>query len=480
MTDPIIFSDSFFQRSDLTLESATQIVQDGLRGADYGEFYQEMLSQESLTRSMGKLIRASANSKEGFGFRVGQGERVGYVHSNVFNTAALKGAVNEARQVLNGTSSGVQDASTFGRAGSQLYIPENPMSGMTLGEKIAKLAGMESMIAKLDPRITNISLSYSSVAQLVHIITADGQSMVDLRPRTQLYVDIQLTDSAGKNETGSAMIGGIMTARDVFNETAYMGMARRALQQADILLIAQEAPAGVMDVVLNKGWPAIILHEAVGHGLEGDANRKNISNYSGRIGQQIAAKGVTIVDQGNIPNLRGSLHFDDEGTPTRENVLVEDGVLRQYMQDRQNAMLMQAGLTGNGRRESYAHVPMPRMTNTYFRAGMHDHAEIISSVRDGLYISNLSNGQVDTASGKFNMNATLAWRIRDGKLEEPIKGATIVGDGLSVIQNIKMMGNDLDTDPAAGMCGKKGQKVAVSCGQPTIYVAGCLRVGGSR
>ncbi|MCE9508590.1 MAG: metalloprotease TldD, partial [Alphaproteobacteria bacterium] len=265
----------------------------------------------------------------------------------------------------------------------------------------------------------------------------------------------------------------------VFNEAAYQEAAQKALKQAQELLIAEEAPAGVMDVVLSPGWAAVILHEAVGHGLEGDFNRRDISVYSGKIGQKVAAAEVTVVDQGDMPGERGSLHFDDEGTPTKENVLIENGILKAYMQDRQNAQLMKAALTGNGRRESYAHVPMPRMTNTYFRNGTHDPADIIKSVKDGLYIADMGGGQVDITSGKFNMNATLAYRIRNGKLCEPVKGVTLVGDGLTVIQSITMVGNDLKIEKSAGACGKNGQSVTVSCGQPTIRVAN-MTIGGSK
>jgi TldD protein len=471
-------TDKFFKNSDLTLEKAREIVQAGLQGADYGEFYQEITETESLVKDKGEYTSISVgNSKSGFGFRVGQEERVGYSFSDIFNETSLNGAVKQAREVLNGPSS-VQ-SQTFGRVQQQLYPSQNPMESMTLAEKIAKINEIEAYVKTLSPGITNVTLSYSAASKAVHIITADGQSLVDDRPMASLNVQVTVTDKDGKSETGYALLGGRVDCKDVFNEAAYKEAAQKALKQAEELLIAEEAPAGVMDVVLSPGWAAVILHEAVGHGLEGDFNRRDISVYSGKIGQKVAAAEVTIVDQGDMPGERGSLHFDDEGTPTQENVLIENGVLKGYMQDRQNAQLMQTGLTGNGRRESYAHVPMPRMTNTYFRNGTHDPADIIKSVKDGLYIADMGGGQVDITSGKFNMNATLAYRIRNGKLCEPVKGVTLVGDGLTVIQSITMVGNDLKIEKSAGACGKNGQSVTVSCGQPTIRVAN-MTIGGSK
>jgi TldD protein len=350
---------------------------------------------------------------------------------------------------------------------------------MTLEEKIAKLDEIEAYAKSLDTCVTNVTLLYKASSKAVHIITADGQSLVDNRPITSLRLSVTVAGQDGKSETGMSLMGGRVDCRDIFNEVSYKEAARKALEQAKILLIAEAPPAGAMDVVMGPGWGAIILHEAIGHGLEGDFNRRSISVYSGMIGQQVAAPEVTVIDQGNLPGERGSLHFDDEGTPTRENILIENGILKAYMQDRQNAQLMNVPFTGNGRRENYACAPMPRMTNTYFRKGTHDPVDIIKTVKDGLYISKLSNGQVDITSGKFNMNSTLAYRIRDGKLCEPVKGATLVGDGLTVLKSITMVGNDLKLEKSAGVCGKNGQYIAVGCGQPTILVSkGGMIVGG--
>jgi TldD protein len=479
MPKDISQTNKFFKNSDLTLEKAKEIVQAGLQGADYGEFYQEITETESLVKDKGEYTNISVgNSKSGFGFRVGQEERVGYSFSDLFNEKALKGAISQAREVLKPGVVPVQPPA-FGQVPQQLYPSQNPMLSMSLEEKIAKLNEIEAYVKSLSPSITNVTLGYSAASKSVHIITADGQSLVDNRPMASLNVQVTVTDKDGKSETGYALLGGRVDCKDVFNEAAYQEAAQKALKQAQELLIAEEAPAGVMDVVLSPGWAAVILHEAVGHGLEGDFNRRDISVYSGKIGQKVAAAEVTVVDQGDMPGERGSLHFDDEGTPTKENVLIENGILKAYMQDRQNAQLMKTALTGNGRRESYAHVPMPRMTNTYFRNGTHDPADIIKSVKDGLYIADMGGGQVDITSGKFNMNATLAYRIRNGKLCEPVKGVTLVGDGLTVIQSITMVGNDLKIEKSAGACGKNGQSVTVSCGQPTIRVAN-MTIGGSK
>lgn len=469
-------ADAFFKNTDLTLLSTTAIVQAGLKGADYGEFYHEISESEALVKDKGQYTTVSVgNSEAGFGFRVGQQERVGYSYADVFNEASLKNAVAEARQVLEGDST--EKLKIFGKVEQQLYPLQNPMTAIDLAGKIAKIDAIESFARGLDAEISNVTVSYSATSKAVHIITADGQSLVDNRPMASLVISIQLTDADGKNETGVAMIGGRADCTEVFDEKTYKAAAQKALHMAKELMRAEEAPAGIMDVVLSPGWSAVLLHEAVGHGLEGDFNRRSISVYSGKIGQQVASPEVTVIDQGDMAGERGSIHFDDEGTKPQQNVLIENGVLKGYMQDRQNALLMGTEPTGNGRRQSYAHVPMPRMTNTYFQNGTHDPADIIESLKDGLYISDMGGGQVDITSGKFNMNARLAYRVRDGKICEPVKGATIVGDGLTVIQSITMVGNDLSLEKSAGSCGKNGQSIVVGCGQPTIKVSN-MTVGG--
>ncbi|HYD18527.1 MAG TPA: metallopeptidase TldD-related protein [Patescibacteria group bacterium] len=479
MSSKPLTTDPFFKGAGLTPEKAREIVREGLSGADYGEFYHEIVARERLVKDKGEFTTVSTgDSKEGFGVRVGQGERVGYAFSDLFNEAALTDAVREARNVLKpGTAQAAQKPS--GMVPQQLYTPEDPMAGFTLAEKISKINEIEAFCKTLDNRIANVTVQYVSEAKAVHIITAEGKSLLDNRPMTSLAISIMLTDENGKSEIGTAQIGGHVDAQAVFDETEFKAAARKALHQAKELLVAEDAPAGIMDVVLSPGWAAVVLHEAIGHGLEGDFNRRDISVYSGKLGQQIASPEVTVIDQGDMPGERGSLHFDDEGTPTQANVLIENGVLKGYMQDRQNAQLMGVDPTGNGRRESYAHAPMPRMTNTYFANGTHDPADIIKSVKDGLYIADMGGGQVDITSGKFNMNAKLAYRIRDGKIAEPVKGATIVGDGLTVIKSITMVGNDLALEKSAGMCGKNGQSVPVGCGQPTLRVSN-MTVGGRK
>jgi TldD protein len=488
MTDERAPTDPFFKNSDLTPLKAAEIVREGLKGADYGEFYQEIVEKELLVKDKGQYSTiAPSDSKSGFGFRVGQEERVGYSFSDVFNEVALRGAVKQARQVLAEEAVPAAEAPAMPAASAPAvpapaaYPPGaiNPLEGLTLAEKIAKIDEIEAYVKSLDPRVANVTVQYRATAKAVHVITADGASHVDHRPNVTLSIGVTLTDAEGKSETGHALRGGAVDCTQVFDPAVWQAAAQKALKQADTLLIAEEAPAGVMDVVLNHGWPAVILHEAIGHGLEGDFNRRGISVYSGKIGQKIACDEVTVVDRGDLPGERGTLSFDDEGTPTQENVLIEKGVLKGYMQDRQNALLMGVDPTGNGRRESYTDTPMPRMTNTYFRNGPHDPADIIKSVKDGLYIEDMGGGQVDITSGKFNMNATLGYRIRDGKLCEPVKGATLVGDGLTVIQSITMVGNDLEIEKSAGMCGKNGQSVVVSCGQPTVRVSN-MTVGGAK
>lgn len=473
----------FFENSDLTPDEARNIVAQGLQGADYGEFFQQISKTESLSKSKRMYQGVNLGSgASGFGFRVGMGEAVGYSLSDVFNKQALEDAVKRARQVLGpngGNSANLAQKANYGATPVKLYSNDDPMAGMSVEEKIKAIDEIETFAYSLSPNVTNVSIGYSASSKDIHIINAKGESMVDSIPSASLSISISVQDENGKNETGTALVGGRTVCKEVFNRSAWEDKAKNALEMAETLLIADEAPSGTMDVVLGPGWGAVLLHEAVGHGLEGDFNRRDISVYSGKLGEVVAAPEVTIIDQGDLPGDRGSIHFDDEGTPSQQNILVENGILKGYMQDRQNAMLMGVEPTGNGRRQSYKHMPMPRMTNTYFANGTHDPEDIIKSVKDGLYISNMGGGQVDITSGKFNMNATLAWRIRDGQICEPVKGATIVGDGLTVLNSIHMVGNDLDIEKSAGVCGKDGQNIVTGCGQPTIKVSN-MTVGGSQ
>lgn len=477
MSKPANDVSRFFEKSDLTPEKVSQMIKDGLVGTDFGELYQEIVASESIVMDKGQLKLSVGNLSSGFSFRAGQEDRVGFSYGEEFNESVLKGAIAASRKVLDGTQ-GKQHFESK-RVPQLLFPSENPLETMDVLQKINKIQEIEAYARSLDDKIQNVTVQYVARHQAVHVMTSEGESMVDDRPIITLVISIAREGKDGQIQVGKAMLGGRMLTKELLTSNDYQQAAKDALEQAKILLIAENAPSGQMDVVLSAGWPGVLLHEAVGHGLEGDFNRENQSVYSGKVGDKVATDQVTIVDQGDMPGgYRGSLHFDDEGTKTQRNVLVENGVLMGYMQDRKNARLMGVAPTGNGRRESYAHAPMPRMTNTYFENGEHDPADIISSVKDGLYIDAMGGGQVDIVAGTFNMNATLAYRIRDGKICEPLKGATLVGDGLSIIQTIDMVGNDLEIEKSAGMCGKNGQSIPAGIGQPTVRVRG-MTVGGS-
>ncbi len=470
----------FFENSDLNLEETQKIVKEGLKGSHFGELYQQTSKSESISKNKGKFTGISVgNSSSGFGFRFGQETRIGYSYSPKFNKASLNVAIKEARQVINPETKPVETKANFGKTPKAIYPDIDPTLEIPLEEKIEIINAIEAYARSQDDRIDNVSISYSSAVSDIHIINAEGKSLTDRRPMSKLVMNVTLKDKDGKIETGMGILGGRVSCKDIFNPEAYKKCIDKAIHIASELLIAEEAPAGEMDVILAKGWPSVIIHEAVGHGLEGDYIRKDRSVYSGKIGEQVAAPIVTIIDQGNMPNTRGSLNFDDEGTPTQKNILIENGILKKYMQDIQNAQLMGVASTGNGRRQSYKCLPMPRMTNTYIANGESDPEDIIKSVKDGLYVAEMDGGQVDITSGNFNMNATLCYKIRNGKLCEPIKGASIIGDGLQVINNISMVGNDLEINNAVGVCGKGGQSAVTGNGQPTILVKG-LTVGGSR
>ncbi len=473
----------FFDGSDLTQEKLAEIVGQGLEGSDFGEFYQEIVQRENLSKSKGIYNISLGNSSSGYGFRVGKGEQTGYAYAADFNEQTLRETVSSARQILKHTEAQSQPPAApeqpAGRVEEALYTPENPMLGMDLAEKIAKMDEIEAYAKSLHADIVNVSLSYAAKSTDVHVMREDGKSLTDTRPVTRFDVSITLRDAQGKTETGTASLGGLIGCRDLFNEAACKEAAQDALKQAQTLLVAEDAPSGIMDVVLAPGWGAVLLHEAIGHGFEGDFTRKGVSVYSGQIGTRIAGPEVTIIDQGDMQGERGSQPFDDEGTRTQKNVLVQNGVLTGYMHDRQSALLTGTAVTGNGRRETFEDLIMPRMTNTYFANGPHDPEDILKSVKYGLFISDMGGGQVDITSGKFNMQAKLAYIIRDGKICEPVKGATLTGEGHDVIGSITMVGNDLKLEKSAGMCGKNGQSVIVSVGQPTIRVAN-MTVGGPK
>jgi len=470
--------EKFFANSDLDISDAIDLVTKGLEGADFGEFYQEITSSEKIVKDKGKYsVISVGNSSEGFAIRYGQGIRVGHSYSDAFTRDSLINSIDEVRKIKIDKDT-VDIKENFARSEVQLYHEENPMVEMSLEEKIKAIDEIEQYTLGLDKNIDNVTVAYSSNVKDVHIITKDGKSLTETRPLSSIFISVTYKYDSNRVEVGSDLVGGRVSCKDVFNKNKYRNAAKNALNIAKELSVAEEAPSGIMDVVLAAGWPSVILHEAVGHGLEGDFNRKDISVYSGKIGQQVASPLVTIIDQGDFVGARGSTHFDDEGHSTQKNILVEKGVLKGYMQDSQNSQLMGVEPTGNGRRESYKHLPMVRMTNTYIENGESTPEAIIASVKDGLYVKDMSGGQVDITSGKFNMNAILSYRIRDGKLCEPIKSASIIGDGLQVIQSIEMVGNDMSINNSRGVCGKSGQSMVVGNGQPTILVRN-LTIGGS-
>lgn len=477
----IITPDMFFQNTDLDLNAATSMVQAGLHNSDFGELYQQISNSEVISKSAGRFQTASfGNRMAGFGFRFGVGAATGYSYSDAFNKQALSDAIKKSSNILQGgVTANSQKLSGYGRTNTQLYYPhETTLTDMTADEKIAEINTVEAYMLGLDPKIKHVSITYEGNTNAVHIITADGQSLTDYIPSASLFLSISYEGKDGHLISQGTSLSSNVSCKEVFDKSRYSKAVKEVLENIKQEDLSAPCPAGEMDVVLSPGWSGVLLHEAVGHGLEGDFNRKNISVYSGKIGEKIASSEVTVIDQGDIPNEFGSRHFDDEGTPMRENILIENGVLKGYMQDRQNALLTQSALTGNGRRESYQHLPIPRMTNTYFGNGKYEPDEIIGSVKDGIYIDKMSGGQVNITSGDFNMNATLSYRIRNGKLCEPLKGATLIGDGLSVLQSITMMGNDMKLSETPGACGKDGQSMAVGIGQPTVLVPK-MTVGGT-
>lgn len=447
-----------------------------MRDVDSADLYFQVSRSESWTVEDGILKEGSFSLDQGVGVRAVCGEKTGFAYSEDLVLPALQGAADAARAISKqGQSKSVQIA-PVGEI-QRLYPATDPTSSITDEDKRALVSRIDENTRKLDKRVEQVIVSLSSNRELVLIVATDGTLAADVRPLVRLNVTV-IVEENGKREQGYAGGGARADLNYFLQDDRAMDYAREAVRQAVVLLEAQPAPAGTMPVVLGAGWPGILLHEAVGHGLEGDFNRKGTSAFSGRVGQKVASDLCTIVDDGTLPNRRGSLAVDDEGTPGQYNVLVENGVLRGYMQDRMNARLMGVAPTGNGRRESFAHVPMPRMTNTYMLAGPHDPEEIIRSIDKGLYSPNFGGGQVDITSGKFVFSATEAYLIEKGKLTTPVKGAMLIGDGPEVLSRISMVGNDLELDSGVGTCGKDGQSVPVGVGQPTLRIDE-LTVGGT-
>lgn len=465
----------FFTDTDLDEAKTVGLVEDTLHEMDDGELYLESTQSESFTFDDGRLKGASFDSSQGFGLRAVSGESTGYAHSNELSHDAIKRAGKTVGAIRTGNP-GTMSAGPA-RTNRQLYAPENPLLGVDFDKKVALLQDIDAYTRAQDDRIRQVSASILGSWQSVEIIRADGHRVRDVRPLVRLNISVVMGEG-DRQEMGYDGQGGRQSYDFLFDENAWQTQVQEAIRQADVNLQSVDAPAGEMTVVLGPGWPGVLLHEAVGHGLEGDFNRKKTSAFAGLMGEQVAAKGITVVDDGTLDAKRGSLTIDDEGTPTERTVLIEDGILKGYMQDRLNARLMGVSPTGNGRRQSFAHSPMPRMTNTFMLAGDKDPAEILASVDDGLYAVNFGGGQVDITSGKFVFSCTEAYLIKNGKIDAPVKGATLIGNGPDVLKRVSMIGNDLKLDNGVGTCGKGGQTVPAGVGQPTLRVDG-LTVGGT-
>ncbi len=459
----------------LDKDRALALLREAVAGADDGELFLERRRSEVLVFDDGRIKTASYDASEGFGLRAVRGETAGYAHSTEISEAALRRAVATARLAVG--NGGATLAAGPRHTNARLYGDADPMTDAEFPVKIETLREIDAFARGLDSRVVQVSATLAASMQEVHILRPEGRLVSDARPMTRLNVSI-IVDENGRRESGTAGGGGRRSLTGVIGLDHWQAATREALRIALVNLESVPAPAGVMDVALGPGWPGILLHEAIGHGLEGDFNRKKTSAFAGLMGQQVAAPGVTVLDDGTIPDRRGSLSIDDEGTPSGRTVLIEDGVLVGYIQDRQNARLMGVEPTGNGRRESFAHPPMPRMTNTYMLAGEASPDEIVASVKDGIYAVGFGGGQVDITNGKFVFSCTEAYRVTGGKVGAPVKGATLIGDGPTALRKIRAVGNDMKLDPGIGNCGKNGQWVPVGVGQPTLLIGG-LTVGGS-
>lgn len=463
----------------LDREAVRRLLGDTLEGADDGELFFEQTQSESLVFDNGRLKSSAFDTGQGFGMRAIAGEMAGYAHSGEIDMGGLKRAADSVRNVGHGYG-GVMSVAPR-KTNRKLYDAHNPVDSMALGAKIALLEEINAYARDKDNRVRQVTASLSGSWRRIAILRADGSFVEDIRPLVRINVGVVVGEGS-RQETGSHGFGGRNTydfyLLDNGLEGGWQNAVDEAVRQALINLDAVDAPAGELDVVLGPGWPGVLLHEAVGHGLEGDFNRRKSSAFSELMGQQVAAKGVTVVDDGTLGGKRGSLNIDDEGTPTQRTTLIEDGILVGYMQDRQNGSLMGGKSTGNGRRQSYAHLPMPRMTNTIMESGDHEPEEILKSVKNGLYAVNFGGGQVDITSGKFVFSCTEAYRIEDGKIGAPVKGATLIGNGPEAMKRISMIGNDMELDTGIGTCGKQGQGVPVGVGQPTLRIDG-ITVGGT-
>ena len=467
--------DLFFSDSDLTSGSINSIVNDSLHKADDGELFLEYCESESFVFDDQKLKSASFDVSKGFGLRAIAGEATGYAHSSDIDAKSLKKASDTVSFITKNNNGSFN--SNFTRTNKKLYTDLNPVNSVNFENKIKTLEEIDRYARARNPLVKQVSSSLSGEWQVVRIYRPDGVFVEDIRPLVRLGISVVL-EKNGRQETGRMGVGGRVDYQKFLEEDYWQKQVDGAIAQAEVNLQSVDSPVGEMDVVLGPGFPGILLHEAIGHGLEGDFNRKKTSAFSSLMGEKIAHDSVTIVDDGTIDSRRGSISIDDEGTPTNCTTLIENGILTGYMQDRHNSKLMGVSPTGNGRRESYAHAPMPRMTNTYMMSGNKTPEEIIKTVKNGVYAVDFSGGQVDITSGKFTFSCTEAYKIVDGKVEQPIKGATLIGNGPDVLKRVSMVGNDSAMDTGIGTCGKAGQSVPVGVGQPTMLVNN-LTVGGT-
>jgi TldD protein len=472
MSDALATAEKLFP---LDPHTAARHIATATQGADDGELFLEYRESESISLEDGRIRSASFDTRRGFGLRAVLGEASYYAHAGEISDEALA----RAAATIKAAKAMEQSVTAAGPAASAapLYAGLNPLAEMPFATRAGLLQEIDAFARAADSRVSQVMASIAGEWQVVEIIRADGSRMADLRPLVRLNVAVVMEQN-GRRESGSHGAGGRTSYAPLIEPGYWQSAVFEAIRQAAVNLESISAPAGEMPVVLGAGWPGILLHEAIGHGLEGDFNRKQTSAFAGLMGSRVAAQGVTVVDDGTIPDRRGSLTIDDEGTPTSRTTLIEDGILVGFIQDRQNARLMNMRATGNGRRQSYAHSPMPRMTNTIMLGGNATQDEMIRSVKKGLYAVNFGGGQVDITSGKFVFSASEAYMIEDGKIGAPVKGATLIGNGPDALTKVEMIGNDLELDPGVGTCGKNGQGVPVGVGQPTMKMSG-LTIGGT-
>lgn len=470
--------DIFFTRTGMDKSRLSAIVGNCLHGLDDGELFLEYCQSEAISFDDGKLKSSNFSTSQGFGLRSVFGESSAYAHSCELSEDAILRATDTTRSVKYGQKNINAEISPPFGTNTTLYTGTNPLKEVEFEKKIEVLQKIDEYIRSRDPRVKQVSASLLGSWQAVKIIKSGGEMTGDIRPLVRINISV-IVEQNGRMESGSSGAGGRVAYTDYLTESSWKKLADEALRQALVNLEAIPAPAGEMPVVLGSGWCGVLLHEAVGHGLEGDFNRKGTSVFSGLMGKQVASKGVTVIDDGTIPHRRGSVSIDDEGTPSSRNVLIEDGILTGYIQDRLNARIMGMRATGNGRRENFSCQPMPRMTNTYMLGGNSTRDEIISSVKRGIYVTHMGGGQVDITSGKFVFSASEAYLIENGKISAPIKGATLIGNGSDCLTKIKAVGNDMELDSGIGTCGKAGQSVPVGVGQPTLLIDS-ITVGGTQ